>query len=394
MTTTVRLKQNTSFSDIAAWTASEDLCFILTRESGFELLVEPFALSRLYDLSRRGVRVSLEVLYDVPPLDSLAAGNVAGLGLLASLFGLALLQIAQSVTYGAGRRLITDQLRYAVWELVISSKGRLGSGDYVVILSRDPDMPLPAVLRDASRSADARAFPLRGPFATLLRTIGKEMGIATDIAAAPVEEALITFLYEVAKNAYDHGRFSHAGAALRGVRGIVIQKLRARSLEEFLTRRTLPLQLKTYLTRLAAPISGVGVLAAVSVVDTGLGIHRTLLGKPGESEWERLGRAFLPGESSKPIGIEGRGQGLNHVIDALTSCTALRAFLQVRSANMLAYRDFTDQSVGTDAGPYALRRLGDDLRTDTSGSSLTLVWPVLESPNQVDLPFTEKEPTL
>jgi hypothetical protein len=135
------------------------------------------------------------------------------------------------------------------------------------------------------------------------------------------------------------------------------------------------------------------VLAAVSIVDTGLGIHRTLPGKPGEGEWERLGRAFLPGESSKPIGIEGRGQGLNHVIDALTSCGTLRAFLQVRSANMLAYREFTDPSVDGDTRPYALRRLGDNLQPDTSGSSLTLVWPVLESPNQVELPFAEEEPT-
>jgi len=388
----LKLRKNMTLADLTAWIGADEMLFAVAREASFAFLVEPLAIARLYQLHREGSRIDADILYELPdfavvdkpvtPLTAEGSGTpTSKLGIINTLFGLGLLDTAATILAGSPRTEISDQLRAAVWKLLSSSRGLIGSGDYVAIVSRDPDMPLPPVLRETLRTAGTREFPYRLTFTNLLKTIGREMGIASDLATSPLENALVTFLYEVAKNAHDHARTTSDGLALSGTRGVIVQNLRGLSLDELQSRPAFPDQLRAYLSRAWSPSSAPGVLIAITVVDTGPGIHRRLEPKAGESDWDRLGRAFLPGESSKPQGVVGRGQGLHLVLDGFASCEKLRAFLFVRSANLLAYRDFTDQNFSATHldKPHALQPWDQEISGGT-GTALTVVWPILRQP--------------
>ena len=397
----LRLRKNMTLADLTSWVGADDTLFAVLREASFAFLAEPLAIAHLYQLYREGNQIDTEILYELPDLEiidkpttPLTVQDESGtptskLGVINTLFGLCLLDTTATIVAGSRRTEISDQLRTAVWKLLSSSRGLIGSGDYVAIVSRDPDMPLPPVLRETLRAAGTREFPYRLTFTNLLKTIGREMGIASDLTTSPLENALVTFLYEVAKNAHDHARTTSDGLSLSGIRGVIVQKLRGLSLDELRSRPAFPDQLKAYLSRAWSPSSAPGVLIAITVVDTGPGIHRRLESKAGESDWERLGRAFLPGESSKPQGVTGRGQGLHLVLDGFASCEKLRAFLFVRSANLLAYRDFTDQdfSAAHRDKPHALQPWDQEIPGGI-GTALTVLWPVVRQPESEHAPST------
>lgn len=383
--TDFKLPDNASSSLFSAAKINESPHFVLSRASGFSLLAEPAALSFIYCCHRKGDSPTADIQFTTPNLDELDDSGAGKLGILNSLFGLALLDTALTIRDRAGQD-IQNPLFSSLWDLIIARRGVLGAGDYTVFVSRDPSMPIPEILRDPARAGDRRVFPYRDTFAAVLSTVADEMGIATDLGLGSAEQALMTFLYEIARNAHEHGRTQE------GMRGIIVQKFRALSRDELERRAVFPLEMRPYLTRVWSPNTAKGVLIAITIVDTGPGIHRTLPSKPDESEWDRLCRALLPGESRKPTGLPGRGEGFSNVLQALRSCEALRAFLLVRSGDLLGYRDFTERDEPNDdnADPYSLSEWPQKTR-GAIGSSLTLLWPILEHADQRPLPLIEDQ---
>jgi hypothetical protein len=114
----------------------------------------------------------------------------------------------------------------------------------------------------------------------------------------------------------------------------------------------------------------VGFLA-ITVSDLGAGIHGTLLPREGESDFDRLIRAFRVGESSMPEGADiERGKGLDSILEA---CETTKALLLVFSRDLCAFFDATVQNR---AQRSLLSRYQQWEGLKQCGTSLSLVLPV------------------
>ena len=363
MSSQIRIQEHTSLNTVAAWlqAGEEGLVFCVSGESGFAPLTEGVALGVLHDLARRmPIYVETTVAHDVRTLERLP--------ILESLFGIALVLSARSIKTPSQTD-VHSELATELWGRVLKVCGVVGKGNHTGLVFRDPDYWIPHRLRTGSAS-----FPLRDQFRSALLTISRSQGFPRE-QYSHTENDAITFLYEAARNSHEHARVDTNERAIPGIRGILTERITLASTTELPSRRDLDPPLRSYIQHIWDTISPkTRLFYALTVADLGPGIHNTLPALPGESSWDRLKRAFQPGQTRKnKTGDLEAGLGL---VKLRASAKRLHALLFVRSSDLLAFSDFS--SPGVDADPATLQPWPDDqLRIGTSGTSLTLLWPEL-----------------
>jgi len=362
MSSRIRIQEHTSLNAIASWLQVKDagLVFCVSSESGFAPLTEGVALGVLHDLARRmPICVETTVAYDARTLERLP--------MLESPFGIALVLSARFVKTPSQAD-VHSELATELWGHVLKGRGGVGKGNHTGLIFRDPDF-LPHRLRTGSAS-----FPLRDQFRSALLAISRTQGFPRE-QYSHTENDAITFLYEAARNPHEHARVDTNERAIPGIRGILTERITLASPTELSTRRDLGPPIREYIQRVWDTISSkTRLFYALTVADLGPGIHNTLPALPGESSWDRLKRAFQPGQTRKnKTGDLEAGLGL---VKLRASAKRLHALLFVQSSDILAFSDFS--LPGVDADPATLRPWPDDrLRIGTSGTSLTLLWPEL-----------------
>jgi hypothetical protein len=388
MSSRIRIQEHTSLNAIASWlqVGDEGLVFCISGESSFAPLTEGVALGVLHDLARRHVPIGVEttVTYDVRTVERLS--------ILESLFGLALALSAQFVK-PPNQADVHGELAAELWGRVLKSRGVVGKGNRTGLVFRDPDYWIPHRLRTENVS-----FPLRDQFRSELLKILRDQGFPRE-GYSRTENDAITFLYEAARNSHEHARVDINARAISSIRGIIAERIALSSPAELPGRHdfnppswTLDLGMDTAATELPSrhdlnpPLheyiqrvwhtvsSKMRLFYALTVAALGPGIHNTLPALPGESSWDRLTRAFQPGQTrKKKTGDLDAGLGLAKL---RASAERLHALLFVRSSDLLAFADFSSPSVDSD--PAILRPWPDEqLRMGNSGTSLTLLWPAL-----------------
>jgi hypothetical protein len=252
---------------------------------------------------------------------------------------------------------------------VINAGGCLGSGARQYIFFRDPDYLVPQCLGFREMRPGQR-------FLDMLKRVARNLGAVEGFGDSKTEENLLNFLYEAVTNANEHGARS-----IIGIRGITVGKMIFKDEQELL-KRDLPHMLTQYCRRAWAGRKSPLVLLSFTVSDLGPGIQNTLPSLAGESSRERLMRAFRYGVSCKPTGSDTtRGHGLTKILD---SASTVRALLIITSANLLAYRDFSQEQKPYD-GDIVIHQ--KELSVP-AGTSLTLLWePSPISPEQRTLEF-------
>jgi hypothetical protein len=367
MAGTINLKRETTLSDVAGWLrdGAAEMTFIVWPNSDFTTAVEGVALTVLRELWASGRVIHVDCRFGVE-----AAVRVQDLGLFDGLFGLCLAVVAKTI-----RSASSDQVRPALlqrlWDRVRQGRGCIGHGKRLAIVSRDPDVPVPAILRTGSTH-----FPQRAHFAPVLQGVAHDMGFGNfglrkrTILTAD-EEAALTFLYETARNSHEHGRHDRDDRAVHGIRGTIIERLIFTSRGEVDARSTLPEWQRQYAARVWPRMERSKRIVAYTVVDLGSGIQNTLPPVvPEESPWDRLNRAFRDGETRKPKGTDVEaGVGLYKVAQAAMN---LKALLVVKSGELLGFADF---SVDRHAGSPFLEPWPEGLDVGHQCTSVTLMWP-------------------
>lgn len=361
MAASCTIKAATGLSELAKWHAAKDrnLKFDVSLKSSFGLAVEGMALGLLSELQRSST-IDVECTFDV-----LGANSADQLRVFDGLFGLALVLAARTVRTPSSAN-ARDGILGFLWQRVQKNYGVLGDGKRRSLVSRDPEAPIPMCLRESS------LFPKRDRFGAILHQKAISLGASDRHRSySRSEEDAITFIYEATRNSWEHARFDAEGGAIPGIRGVLIDRLSFVSNQDLLSRRDLSELQRDYFQRQWRDFGSSRIATAYTVADLGLGIHRTLRpATPQETDWERLERAFRPGESRKPQGTDVEsGMGLWKLYAA---ATRLKALLFVKSGGLLGYVDFSRQQNGTipKISPWTeVESLGD------VGTSLTLIWP-------------------
>jgi hypothetical protein len=361
MTKTLRIEPRTRLENLGEWRAAlgQPVTFKVTRESSFVPSLEGVALGLLGELAD-ACQGQLEI-----DCDYLRNGGEtpADLGLFDSLFGLSL--VSRAARFRGDDHDLRSRLLATIWGKALDGRvgGPQGSRSYLIC--RDPDGSGPAGLR-----ATDGEFPMRDHFRAALRRGLIALRFSKGLSES--EEDLVTFLYEAARNAYEHGRVSRTGEPVRGYRGVVTERFEVPSDASARPDPVLPEYLQRYVARESSSIPGTRIFFSFTVADVGAGIHHTLPSRPGESPFDRLVRAFLPTESRKPHGGDMEvGLGLARV---QASAQRLKALLFVKSSELLAVADFAS---GTRVEGSPLQRIDDVGEQDSRsrGTALTLVWP-------------------
>ena len=361
----VQLKKGISTDDISRWGHdSGDLLIKATRDSKFAAFCEGIALGKLSELRNNASNIRL--LTTFPILPTVDSTGTSDLGILDGLFGLSIAYGGASVIDPNG----TDQrkpLLDTLWNHVQETGGVLGDAKKCSIVFRDPDYSIPKCLRVGNRNS----FPEPQLFKSVLKKIGSEIGAERNFGLSMIEDDVMTFLYEAARNSHEHARWDSDHRAIKGIRGMSVEKYKFSSKSEIDKRSDIPPLLSKYFC-LSLESSRRNIFLTFSVTDLGPGIHNTLPARPGEGAWERLMRAFLPGQSRKPTGSDiNRGMGLKKMLDA---ARRLRAFLFVRSAELLGYLDFST----TASGPSQTLSVWPGAEPGNAGTSITIVWPIAD----------------
>lgn len=330
------LRDIVDFTDIAGWSdhGEDAIEFVITPGSRFLLLAEGLAIGKLVDLRAGGARISVKLTFAVSsaesPWDSIRRADC-----LSGAFGLGLLLSAESVT-DATQTPVKDALVAGFWNYVTSHRGIIGDGKRVTIIAREPNAPLAECLIEKG----PLDFPGPGTFVTLLETIARSLGAGQEFEFSETETTVSTFLYEAARNSWEHGRESDQGV-VKGARGILVEKIAIMNDADLTARRDIPQFVQEYLQRVRNVRGRAKMFAvAFTVADYGRGIHQTLPAADGEDAWQRLLRAFERGESRKPRGNDlNWGQGLPNIVDVCRR--PLAAFLFVRSAELVGFADFS-----------------------------------------------------
>jgi hypothetical protein len=387
----IHLGSAVDVAEVLAWPTrlEERITFHITRQSEFSLLSEGIAIGRIRELQLSGTLVSVRTTFRIPivnkgsPVDpSLITLDDPDLGILGGIFGLALVSYAQEVLDSSGDS-VQEPLINWLWGKIQEQYGEFGDGKKRQLIFRDPDYSIPQCLRDKN----LKSFPYSPQFRRVMAHVGEKLGLGRHgFGDSDSEGALSNFLYEAALNSHEHGRADLNDRAIRGVRGIIFEKL-AFDTRDSIDRPRIPAILRPYLYRV---IPRKGRVAVVTVADIGPGIHHTLPDRNHESAWEKLDRAFKPGESRKPNGSSAEhGYGLPNLAKA---AARLRALLFVQSGELRGLKDFTLLSEKLEdriqsRGPISLERLCEIDRT-RAGTSLSIIWPILsESPDQPELSF-------
>jgi hypothetical protein len=345
-----KLSQFTSLAEVAEWVqvgAANDIELQIGASSGFAPTVEGVALGALQQVAQKS-SVTVECGVDAEKSSKI----------FESLFGLSVALVARKVTGPADQDQKTT-LAAQLWQRVLQARGRIGTGNHVSIVFRDPDYWMPQCLRSPEGH-----FPRRDLFRSTLLSAARKMGLSRSFSGT--EDDVITFLYEATQNSHDHARVDRDGQAVSGIRGLLLDRVMVTSARELEGRRDLSEFQRSYIRRASSEIRGAAVFFAFTVSDLGAGIQNTLPAAPDESAWDRLNRAFSAGETRKPrgAGLES-GLGLSKLRE---SAKRLRALLFVKSAELAGYVDFS-----VDSGNTRITEL--PTRFGTLGTSLTLMWP-------------------
>jgi hypothetical protein len=220
---TVRLREVVNFSDIVGWDApgEDEIQFVVAACSRFILLAEGVAIGRLADLRARGARISVRLAFSVSsdesPWDSIRRSDC-----LCGAFGLGLLLSAENVI-DASQTPVKDTLIAGFWNYVTSHQGIIGDGKRVTIIAREPNAPLAECLIEKG----PLDFPGPSKFANLLETIAYSLGAggAQPFQFSATELGVSSFLYEAARNSWEHGREAEDDSIARGARGILVEKI-------------------------------------------------------------------------------------------------------------------------------------------------------------------------
>ncbi|MCT7307124.1 hypothetical protein [Ralstonia wenshanensis] len=205
------------------------------------------------------------------------------------------------------------------------------------------------------------------------------------LLGSTAESSVVSFVYESLRNSWEHGISLDPHRGARSTRALIIEKIVLQQAEDLASRQISP-ELKDYLTRVAEANRGelgLGVIC-LSVADQGNGIQATLPISPdhaGETDTERLARAFIPGESRKATGVVQRGLGLPNIVAAAHN---LQALLRITSGNLVASQDFShDDDKYPQLKLDSIRRLQDGA---SRGTCVSLYVPEFAlSPDQRSL---------
>jgi hypothetical protein len=364
---TLQLNEAISTDDISSWGRNErDLLLKATTNSGFAVFSEGVALGKVRELKKNRTHVKLCTTFPIQHQHPVSGSSK--FGFLGGLFGLSIMSAAESVTDSTGTNL-REALLGSLWNHVQDSDGVVGDNKKRDIVFRDPDYSIPKCLREGTR----KSFPLSQHFKVLLKRVGAEISTEKYFGASFLEDDVITFLYEAARNSHEHAREDAERKAIEGIRGISIEKYKFASAAEVDARQKVPPLVRKYFHR-ALESSRHGMFLAFSITDLGLGIHNTLPALPQETPWDRLNRAFLPGQSRKPTGSDfNRGLGLKKMLD---SARRLKAFLFVRSAELVGYIDFSVSDFYTAKSPVISPWPGSE--PGTAGTSVSMLWPIAD----------------
>ncbi len=360
----IRLNDGVSTDDISNWgRGSESLLLRATRNSKFATFCEGVALGKVSELGKNANHFKLFTTFHIfPSGETFVASD---LGILGGLFGLSVVFAGASVIDPTGSELRT-QLLGELWNRVQDADGLVGDAKKRCIVFRDPDYSIPKCLREGDRNS----FPHPQLFKTVMKRIGAEIGTDENFGLSLTEDDVITFLYEAARNSHEHAREDLQRRAIHGIRGITVEKYIFGSSSE-IERADIPPLVRKYF-RQALDVSRRKIFLAFSVTDLGPGIQNTLPVLPSESAWDRLNRAFMPGQSRKPTGNDiNRGLGLKKMLD---SARRLRAFVFVRSAELVGYLDFSDSR----RDPTSRLKMWPGAEPGKAGTSVSMVWPIAD----------------
>lgn len=369
----IRIQSFNTFEDIAKWKASkgDKVTFLVPKEARFVTLAEGIAIGRLHDLRTHDCEVTVKLTF--PIQSGLSTDEVwkvlVSIPFLNGPFGLDLLLSATEVVDNVGTS-VRDYLLSGFWSEIIRREGLIGDGKRLCVISREPSVPLPACLMERGQLD----FPSPSKFTRLLESVATLLGGGQGLAFSTAEQGLSTFLYETARNSWEHGRETIDGTVEKGARGIVVEKLMVQNAKDLASRRDVPEFLRNYLERVhEARGKKAMFVIAVTVADYGRGIHKTLPSKADEDDWHRLLRAFQKGQSRKPKASDlNWGEGLPNIVDVCRP--PLKGFLFVRSAELSGYADFSLPSKEID-----LLNPMETLVSDSCGSSISVVWALAES---------------
>jgi len=351
----INISKNTSVENIKDWKL-ENSCFRISRSSSFALFAEEFAMGKLNSIIKQ--KIWIEFTYD-PLKDDLEE-------FVRSFFCLNLIWNAEQIIYDE----IDIKLKLVehIWKIITENRGLVGSGKLHNIISRDPDYSIPNILRDS----EATSFPHFDTFKRVFKSSGVSILGEGIFYGSRTENDVVSYLYESTKNSFEHGRTDNDGYSLNGFRGVSIRKI-ILNLNQLNIRSDIPEFFKKYISELvnnskmSMESPGTGKLISASVVDTGIGIHKTLPKLvEDESEIEILVRSFKEGETRKPSSsaIEP-GHGLSNIVNA---SQYLDAYLLVMSGKYIGGFDFSKKDTVISSSRF--KETSRD-----QGTSLTIIWP-------------------
>lgn len=371
--TTLRISERTSLDDVLNWRLLETGQIHIAKSADFEFGAQGVALSSLRSLLNRSAE--LEVLCDFPEPKTVDDCQRSVFG---SAFGFSLARLAKNISFESFGKPASSNFKSLLAAYYRESRGCLGIGTHVSMVSADPSFPVPPIL--VPRSSLESAIPAPSNFGAVLTSLAKRIGLH-GILQSRVESDVLTFIYEGFRNSVEHGIPEDPHMRARSTRGVLIEKLIMRADE--LEGRDLSSEVKDYLSRISELAKQKSVVVAcISVSDQGDGIYATLpRADPNESDPERFARAFNQGESRKPLGVLHRGLGLPNIVGA---AARLQSLIRIRSGEQGVSQDFSSYE-----GKYPALGFGDTgsrLHQIQLGTCVSVFLPLLQqNPDQPDL---------
>jgi hypothetical protein len=370
---TILLKKWTAVSEIAHWLDDDthSIEFTITKSSSFCFLAEQFALSAIVHLRRLGCALSVRRGATYGSEESELTNE---LPIFRTLFGIQLAYAANSIRDASGKD-VTTVTRKLLWERILQNEGCIADGVTAVLVSREPDQPVPQCLLDAHTTS----LPSQARFREVLDKLSGLMGLKDVFQIGGLFEAISSeaeisrILFEAFRNSYEHARESRDFQPHVAIWGVCVEKFIFNSSNDVLSRRHLPDVAKKYLGAIWRRTKSKNLRAlAVTAMDCGPGIQNTLPTTVQKDPWLRLNRAFEPGVSRKPqsSGLN-RGEGLPNITDA---CTQLRALLVVRSSGLCGLRNFYRNPTIHQSSTLLNRWYAQG--GTAQGTAITVLWPI------------------
>ncbi|MEH6500656.1 MAG: hypothetical protein V7751_14820 [Pseudoalteromonas distincta] len=325
----IRLSPKTSILDILSWEFSRLTIFEISRSSGFEVGAQGVALSSLRNVGFEDGVLRLDCQFIEPSSPDLIEESI-----FSTPFGYSLARLASEIYFESGPA--SPKFKALLASVYNSRGGELGDGKQCSLICVDPRFTLPPLLKKYIDKNSSDEFPAPSSFSAELKRMSLGMGFSNLFNSAS-EASLISYVYEVFRNAFEHGV---NGSPIRSTRALILEKIVMQ--RSTLSSRQISVELRNYLSRIADSSgneAGLGVLC-ITVSDQGRGIQSTLPSVSAtETVRERFARAFAVGESRKPKGMVSRGLGLPN---AVTAAHKLNAMIQINSGNLSCIHDFSE----------------------------------------------------